>query len=165
MNHSFLTKPIKWHVHPAKTQISLCIHTVWSESLLCAQWVAKDPRFLHADSEHWSDWADAQADPSLRWAHRSFCWFCHSAAQLFQLTSLVTGLVCHIYSYIDNPSVLNQLTTLGVVAQFEGLLSCHSDEMPMLEDMIVAVDDLATVTFTFFAETPQNKEISLKTLE
>ena len=23
----------------------------------------------------WSDWADAQADLSLRWAHRSFCWF------------------------------------------------------------------------------------------
>ena len=24
---------------------------IWSESLLCVQWVAKDPRFLHADSE------------------------------------------------------------------------------------------------------------------
>ena len=24
---------------------------VWSESSLCAQWVAKDPNFLHADSE------------------------------------------------------------------------------------------------------------------
>ena len=29
----------------------------------------------------WSDWADAQADLSLRWAHWSFCWFCHEAAQ------------------------------------------------------------------------------------
>ena len=29
----------------------------------------------------WSDWADAQADLSLRWAHRSFCWFCHAVAQ------------------------------------------------------------------------------------
>ena len=28
-----------------------------------------------------SDWADAQADLSLRWVHRSFCWFCHEAAQ------------------------------------------------------------------------------------
>ena len=35
----------------AKTQISLGIRPVWSESLLCAQWVAKDPSFLHADSE------------------------------------------------------------------------------------------------------------------
>ena len=30
----------------------------------------------------WSDWADAQADLSLRWAQRSFCWFCHEAAQI-----------------------------------------------------------------------------------
>ena len=36
---------------PAKTQISLSIHPVWSESSLCTQKVAKDPRFLHADSE------------------------------------------------------------------------------------------------------------------
>ena len=53
-------------VRPAKTQISLRIRPVWSESSLCAQWVAKDPSFLHADSEDWSDWADAQADLSLR---------------------------------------------------------------------------------------------------
>ena len=38
-------------VHPAKTQISLGIRPVWSESSLCAQWVAKDPSFLRADSE------------------------------------------------------------------------------------------------------------------
>ena len=48
----------------------------------CAQWVAKDPSFLHADSEDWSDLADAQADLSLRWAHMPFCWFCHEAAHL-----------------------------------------------------------------------------------
>ena len=29
-----------------------------------------------------SDWADAQADLSLRWAQRSFCWFCHEAAHI-----------------------------------------------------------------------------------
>ena len=46
------------------------IRPVWSESSLCAQWVAKDPSFLHADSED-SDQicTDAQADLSLRWAH------------------------------------------------------------------------------------------------
>ena len=47
-----------WHdktnkvtVRPPKTQISLGIRPVWSESSLCGQWVAKDPWFLHADSE------------------------------------------------------------------------------------------------------------------
>ena len=44
-------KTNKMTVRPAKTQISLGIRPVWSETSLCAQWVAKDPRFLHADSE------------------------------------------------------------------------------------------------------------------
>ena len=44
--------------------------------------------FLHADSEDSdqtgrSDWADTQADLSIRWAHMSFCWFCHEAAHMF----------------------------------------------------------------------------------
>ena len=43
--------------------------------LLCAQsWqvVAKDSSFHHAVSVEWSDWADAKADASLRWAHSYF---------------------------------------------------------------------------------------------
>ena len=47
-----LDKNNKVTVRPAKTQISLGIRPVWSKSLLCAQSVAKDPRFLHADSEY-----------------------------------------------------------------------------------------------------------------
>ena len=46
-----MIKPTKWLVRPAKTEISLGIRPVWSESSLCAQWVAKDPRFLYADNE------------------------------------------------------------------------------------------------------------------
>ena len=30
---------------------------------------------LSTQQKLWSDWADTQADLSLRWAHRSFCWF------------------------------------------------------------------------------------------
>ena len=44
-------KPTKWHVHPAKTQISLGICQVWSESLLCPQWVTKDQNILQVVSE------------------------------------------------------------------------------------------------------------------
>ena len=44
-------KTNKVTVRSAKTQISLGIHPVWSESSLCAWWVAKDPRFLHAGRE------------------------------------------------------------------------------------------------------------------
>ena len=45
------TKPTKWPVRPAETQISLGIRPVWSESSLCAQWVVKGPMFLFAVSE------------------------------------------------------------------------------------------------------------------
>ena len=44
-------KTNKMAVRPAKTQISRGIRTVWPESSLCAQWVDKEPSFLHADSE------------------------------------------------------------------------------------------------------------------
>ena len=44
-------KTNKMTMCPANTQISLGIRPVWSKSLLCTQWVAKDPSFLHADSE------------------------------------------------------------------------------------------------------------------
>ena len=41
-------KTNKMSVRPAKTDQ---IRPVWSESSLCTEWVAKDPSFLHADSE------------------------------------------------------------------------------------------------------------------
>ena len=81
-----MTKPTKWHVRPAKTQISLGIRPVWSESSLSA-WRNHGPLATHwAHSEDWSDCTDAQADLSLRWAHiyfvgfvmswlKSFCWW------------------------------------------------------------------------------------------
>ena len=56
-------------VRPAKTQISLGIRSVWSESSLCAQWVAKDPSFLHADSEDSDQTGRMPRLICLRWAH------------------------------------------------------------------------------------------------
>ena len=40
-----MTKPTKWVCAQRR------LRSVWSESSLCAQWVAKDPSFLHADSD------------------------------------------------------------------------------------------------------------------
>ena len=64
-----MAKPNKMDVRPAKTQISLGVRSVWAESSLSVQSVVKDPTCLHADSEDWPGWAEAQADLSLRWAH------------------------------------------------------------------------------------------------
>ena len=44
-------KTNKLTVRPAKTQVSLGIRPILSESSLCAYWVANDSSFLHADSE------------------------------------------------------------------------------------------------------------------
>ena len=43
-------------------------------------WVLSYP--LSAQKSHWSNWADAQADLSLRRAHSHYCWFRHVAGQL-----------------------------------------------------------------------------------
>ena len=50
------------------------------ESSLCAQWVVKDPSFLHADSEDSDQTGRMPRLICLRWAHMPFCLFCHEAA-------------------------------------------------------------------------------------
>ena len=62
-------------VRPAKTQISLGIHPVWSESSLGVQWVAKDPSFLHADTEDSDQTGRMPRLICLRWAHSQFVGF------------------------------------------------------------------------------------------
>ena len=60
----------------AKTQISLGNCPVWSESSLCAQWVAKTQCFFMGTV------TTLIRLGGLRLAHRSFCWFCRAAAHL-----------------------------------------------------------------------------------
>ncbi|KAL3188651.1 hypothetical protein MRX96_040111 [Rhipicephalus microplus] len=63
------------------------------------------------------------------------------------LTSLVAGLMSKLWCQQTDPLFVHCLTTFGVLAQFTGLLSCHGDELAMLEDMVVAIDDLRRVAF------------------
>ena len=76
-------KTNKMSERPAKTQISLGIRPVWSESSLSA-W-----RNLGSLATHWAHSEDSdhtQADLSLRWAHThfvGFVMFCHIAAHIF----------------------------------------------------------------------------------
>ena len=78
----------------AKTQISLGIHPVWSVRMKKA-WVLSYP--LSAQRRLWSDWADAQTDASLRWAHSHFVGFVMSRlnwyAFLFVHSSIVSQRV------------------------------------------------------------------------
>ena len=48
-----MTKPTKWHVHPAKTgQPTTWASAQSDQSSLCTQWVARGPSFLYVDSKH-----------------------------------------------------------------------------------------------------------------
>ena len=90
-----------------------------------------------------SDWADAQADLSLYWAHRpwlsdwadaqadlslySFCWFCHEAAQFNSSTNLIwfhvrTFPVVKVILQVAVPDTeLQLLQELLVVHQIKGI--------------------------------------------
>ena len=59
-------KTNKMSVRLAKIQISLGICPVWSESSLCAQWVAKSQSYHHADSD---DSDQAGRMPRLIWVY------------------------------------------------------------------------------------------------
>ena len=69
-----------WHVHPAIIQISLHIRAVWLESSLGIFSMAKDAKFLHADNNDRSDWADERVDLSIRRARMSEAMFSDVAA-------------------------------------------------------------------------------------
>ena len=100
-------------VRPAKTQISLGIRPVWSV-FACVLWVAKEPSFLHADSEDWSDWANAQADRSLRWAHTHFAGFVMSRLTYRCYIQNITTLAEQTGSSLDS---------LGCTSQEAGFLT------------------------------------------
>ena len=63
----------------------------------CAQWVAKNSSFLHADNKDWSDWVDAQADLSLRWAHSHFVGFV--MMRLISTSSNLSNLLLISFSF------------------------------------------------------------------
>ena len=90
----------------AKPETPLMYILYWSRFCMRVigrcKWVAKDPSFLHADSKDWSDWADAQADLSLRWAHIPLHWFCHVVAQILQHLIRKMDLVSKFVAYLVN---------------------------------------------------------------
>ena len=63
-------------------RLSLGICPVWTvfDVLMKKPWVLSYP--LRAQYRLWSAWVNAQTNLSLRWAHRSFCWFCCAQTQL-----------------------------------------------------------------------------------
>ena len=121
-----MTKPIKWHVRPAKTQISQGICPVWSESSLWAQWVAKHPSFLHADSEG-SD--QTVTMPRLIWvfAGRTLHFVGFVMRWLMLDESLVKRLKC-FFGLFFNWATTGQNMSSGVSDQVRLKLACAATE-------------------------------------
>ena len=78
---------------------------------------------LSAQQRFWSDWVDAQADLSLRYAHMPFCWFCHDAAHM-SWNSQYTSTTFSQYFHGRNSRLLTYFSPGFQVAHLNGLFTC-----------------------------------------
>ena len=73
-------------VHPAKTQISLGIRQTDQSALSAWRKLGSvATHWAQCQQRLWSDWADAQVDLSIRWAHSHFVGF------------VMSRLICILY--------------------------------------------------------------------
>nr|XP_006819269.1 PREDICTED: type I inositol 3,4-bisphosphate 4-phosphatase-like [Saccoglossus kowalevskii] len=72
-------------------------------------------------------------------------------------TQAITGAIAGVYTKLSthgkDQKFLSQISQIGILLQFESLLSTYSTEMGMLEDMVVGIEDLNNVTIQFILET------------
>ena len=119
-----MTKPTKWHLDPAKTQISLGIRPIWSESSLSA-W--RKLGSLAANWVHSEDSDQFWRMPRLIWV----CW-AHSHFVGFVMWRLIFCIQMHQIMYTNTEGMIMTLTfaQVGTVlssASFDHFLQFFSE--------------------------------------
>ena len=82
--------PVRLQVRPARTQISLRVRAVWSESSQGTLWEPRIQSVFRRTTKTLIRLAHAQADLRLRWALMQYCRECCVPAQLWYKGHLTT---------------------------------------------------------------------------
>ncbi|KAK2899650.1 type II inositol 3,4-bisphosphate 4-phosphatase-like isoform X2 [Channa argus] len=80
------------------------------------------------------------------------------------LSAVVCGFMLKLHDGLEDHEFLLQLHSVGILAQFESLLSTYGDELGMLEDMEVGVADLSRVSLVIIEGKTEEPEDLLPTL-
>ena len=99
-----------WHVRLSKAQISLRIRAVWSESSICALWVAKCPTFLQSDN--------LVSDKTVRM--RRLFWIKH--ARTYQLVHCTGYRLVSYYNWILLDTLKISICSHLMIALFHKLM-------------------------------------------
>ncbi|CAB0001154.1 unnamed protein product [Nesidiocoris tenuis] len=137
--------------------LELCNITDWTRELRpsmkklrqAMDGLLKTARLTHSVFRLQEDKKAAQRSCNVRY-RRHVC-FSHA------LTSLVTGLMAKLWCQKPDPTFIHIVSTLGPLVSFEGLLSYYGDEIDMWGDMVVAIEDLKTVSFVLVPSSPSAK--------
>ena len=71
------------------SHVVICNCITWEMNKFGIRNTSEGPKLSSCGQRRlWSDWADAQADLSLPWAHMPFCLLCHEAAHIAMMDSL-----------------------------------------------------------------------------
>uniref|UniRef100_A0A8C6S6J5 Type II inositol 3,4-bisphosphate 4-phosphatase-like n=1 Tax=Neogobius melanostomus TaxID=47308 RepID=A0A8C6S6J5_9GOBI len=88
----------------------------------------------------------------------------HHAVFSQAITAVTCAFILKLHDGLEDMDFLRQLHSVGVLAQFEGLLSTFGDELGMLEDMELGVSELSRVKFSLIEAKSEQTDDLLPTL-